>query len=190
VKLQIVIASTRDARIGHKVGAWFVDQARAHGKFDVELVDLKDVALPLFDEPRHPRLRQYEHAHTKDWSAIVARADAFVFVVPEYNYSMPPALLNAIDYLSAEWAYKPAGFVSYGGISGGLRSAQMSKQVLPSVRVMPIPDGVAIPFVNNFLDAEGRFVGDDARQKLATAMLDELVRWAGALAPLRAPAAG
>ena len=185
MKLDIVFTSTRDGREGFPIAEWVLERARAHGAFEPELVDLRKVNLPLFDEPKHPRFRQYEHAHTKAWSAIVAAADAFVFVTPEYNYGMPPALLNAIDYLSAEWAYKAAAIVSYGGISGGTRSAQMTKQMLPSVKVMPLPDGVSIPFFRNMIDAEGRFVAGEAQEKATTPMLDELARWAGALAPLR-----
>jgi NAD(P)H-dependent FMN reductase len=185
VKLQIVFASTREGREGLPIAQWVRERAQAHGKFEPELVDLKAVNLPLFDEPQHPRLRQYQHDHTKAWSAIVAAADAFVFVTPEYNYGMPPALLNAIDYLSVEWAYKPGSVVSYGGISGGTRSAQMTKQMLPSVKMMPIPEGVSIPFFRNMMNAEGQFVAGEMQEKAITPMLEELSRWTEALATLR-----
>ena len=115
---------------GPAVAEWFLHRARLHGKFTVDSIDLATVNLPMFDEPRHPRLGQYEHEHTKRWSATVARADAFVFVTPEYNYGAPPSIVNAIDYLNREWAYKPVGFVSYGGVSGGTRSVQMIKQIV------------------------------------------------------------
>lgn len=187
MKLDIIVASTREERVGPSIGAWALERARGHGGFEVELVDLKMVNLPLLDEPKHPRFRQYQHAHTKAWSAVVDAADAFVFVTPEYNYGMPPALLNALDYLSAEWAYKPAAVVSYGGVSGGLRSAQMTKQMLPSLRMVPILEAVSIPFFRNFMDTEGRFAGDETQEKAATAMLDELARMAAALTPLRRP---
>lgn len=190
MKLHIVIASTREERIGPRVAEWFMERAKEHGGFELRLVDLKEVNLPLLDEPHHPRLRQYQHAHTKAWSAIVEAADAFVFVLPEYNYGMPPAFLNALDYVYAEWNYKPAGFVSYGGASGGMRSASMARQMLPPVRMMPLPEAVAIPFFRNFMDAEGRFNGDETQAKSAAVMLDELVRWATALAPLRAKRGG
>ena len=111
-KLAVIIASTRPGRVGVHVGTWFFGVARAHPGFDAQWVDLQEVGLPIFDEPRHPRLRQYEHEHTKRWSAIVDAADAFVLVMPEYNYSPPPALTNALDYLGQEWAYKPVAFVS------------------------------------------------------------------------------
>lgn len=187
MRLLVVIASTREQRVGPAVAEWFMLRARAHARFELQLVDLKQLGLPLLDEPNHPRLRQYVQPHTKSWSALVDGADAFAFVTPEYNYGMPPALLNAIDYVFHEWAYKPACFVSYGGASGGMRSVQMSKQVLTSVKVMPIPEGVAIPWVNNFLDNTGptRFSPAEAADRSATVMLDELFRWAQALAPLR-----
>ncbi len=186
MNLLVVTTSTRDERIGHLIADWAIEQVGAHGKFQPQLADLKAINLPMLDEPEHPRFGKYRHAHTKAWSATVAAADAFVFVVPEYNYAMPPALLNAVDYLFHEWTYKPAAFVSYGGVSGGTRSVQSAKPVLTSLKIMPIPEGVSIPFVRNFLK-DGRFVGEETQTKAAAAMLDELHKWAGALAPLRAP---
>jgi len=182
-KLQIILSSTRDGRAGAPVARWFRDHAKAHGAFEVELVDLREVALPLFDEPHHPRLQKYEHAHTKAWSARVASADAFVFVTPEYNHGSPPALLNALDYLVHEWAYKPAGFVSYGGVSAGTRGMQMTKQVLVGLAMMPIPEAVNIPFFSKHI-TDGGFDGR-AQEAAATRMLGELARWTAALATLR-----
>jgi NAD(P)H-dependent FMN reductase len=183
--LQVVIASTRPQRTGVPVAQWFVDRAKGHGKFDVELVDLKEVGLPLLDEPKHPRLRQYEHEHTKAWSARVASADAFVFVTPEYNYSAPAPLVNALDYLFHEWHYKPCAFVSYGGVSGGLRAVQMAKGLVTTLRMMPIPEGVPIPFVQTQIDESGRFKGGEPHEASTKALLDELFRWTEALRPLR-----
>jgi NAD(P)H-dependent FMN reductase len=122
-------------------GNWFVENARAHGKFEVSFVDLKEVNLPPMDEPEHPRFQKYTHDHTKAWSATVAAADAFVFVTPEYNFSTAPALQNALDYVYKEWNYKPVGFVSYGGISGGLRSVQMTKQMVTTLKMVPLVPG-------------------------------------------------
>ena len=164
---------------------WFIQRAIQHGKFDVDLVDLQATNLPLLDEPNHPRLRQYQQAHTKAWSATVSRADAYVFVTPEYNYGSPPALVNALDYVYSEWHYKPAGFVSYGGVSGGTRSVQMTKQIVTTLKMMPIPEAVTIPFFSQSMDA-GTFKGGEAHDKAAVAMLDELLRWTGALRVLRA----
>jgi NAD(P)H-dependent FMN reductase len=185
-QLQVVTVSTREGRQGPKVAAWFVERARAHAKFDVRPVDLAEVALPLFDEPNHPRFKKYTHEHTKRWSAIVDAADAFVFVTPEYNFFAPPSFVNALDYLVHEWAYKPCAFVSYGGVSGGTRSAQMAKLQATSLKMMPIPEAVAVPFFNKSIDEAGAFDPGDVQAKAAAAMLDELRRWSDALAPMRA----
>src|SRR5699024_2482249 len=108
--LHTIICSTRPGRIGPAVGDWFHGVAVAHGGFEAVRVDLADFNLPIFDEPKHPRLQQYQHDHTKRWSESVAAADAFVFVTPEYNFNPPPSLVNALDYLSLEWNYKPCAF--------------------------------------------------------------------------------
>jgi NAD(P)H-dependent FMN reductase len=187
--LQIIIASTRPGRVGPSVASWIHQRAIAHGGFDVELVDLAEVNLPMFDEPKHPRFGQYAHQHTKDWSATIKRADAFIFVVPEYNYGFNAAIKNAIDYLNAEWQHKPVGFVSYGGVAAGTRAVQMLKQVITTLKMVPVFDAVNIPFVQQFLDDERRLQPNDIMETAATAMLDELVRWTASLRNLREPAA-
>ena len=80
--LQIIIGSTRPGRVGSAVADWIIDRARARGDFEVEVTDLAILNLPIFDEPNHPRLRRYVNQHTKDWSEIVERSDAFIFVIP------------------------------------------------------------------------------------------------------------
>ena len=183
--LQIISASVRTGRQGPIVANWFVDRARQHGKFTIEPIDLADVNLPMYNEPRHPRLAQYEYEHTKAWSATISRADAFVFITPEYNYFAPPALINALDYLSREWAYKPAAFVSYGGVSGGTRSVQSVKPLITSLQMMPLPVAVSIPFFNKYIKEDKSFDPGEEQVKASDAMLNELLRWAEALKPMR-----
>src|SRR5947209_3294419 len=144
-RLMIVIASTRPGRAGAPVAEWFYEQARRYGAFDIDIVDLAELNLPFFDEPNHPRLRTYVHQHTKDWSARVNAADAFVFVMPEYNYGFTAPLKNAIDYLHHEWQYKPVGFVSYGGVAAGTRAVTMLTQVAPALKLVPVPEQVSVP---------------------------------------------
>ncbi len=183
--LQVLVASTRPGRAGPAVGAWFAEEARQHGAFEVELVDLAEVGLPLLDEPKHPRLRDYQHEHTKRWSQSVAAADAYAFVSPEYNYGPTPALLNALNYVYAEWNYKACGFVSYGGLSGGLRAVQLTKQVVTTLKMMPVVEGVAVPMVATLLDESKAFKSNDLIDTSATQMLDELHKWATALKTMR-----
>ncbi len=184
-KLHVIVASTRPGRKGPAVARWFEDVARRHGGFEPVLVDLADFALPVFDEPKHPATRDYQHEHTKRWSASVAAADAYAFVLPEYNYFPPPSLVNALNFLVAEWTYKPAGLVSYGGVSGGLRAAQAVKLLLTTLKIMPIPEGIAIPNFGTFMDEAGAFLPNELIEKSATTMLSELVRWSDALKPMR-----
>jgi NAD(P)H-dependent FMN reductase len=183
-RLRIVIASTRPGRVGLPVADWFREAATAHAGFDIEVSDLAELGLPFLDEPNHPRLRRYTKAHTRAWSATVDASDAFVFVMPEYNYGFNAPLKNAIDYLHSEWHDKAVGFVSYGGIAAGTRAVQMTKQIVSAVKMLPLYEAVYIPFVAGQI-AEGRFTPAEATERAATAMLDELVRAEAALRPLR-----
>jgi NAD(P)H-dependent FMN reductase len=185
-RLLEIIASTRPGRVGLPVGEWFLERARAHGGFEVELVDLAVLGLPLLDEPAHPRLQQYTQAHTHAWSATVAAADAIVLVTAEYNYGYPAALKNAIDYLHHEWRHKPVGFVSYGGVAAGTRAVQQLKQVVQAVQMVAVSGAVNIPFVQQFLGEDGTVQANEVMIDAAAGMLDELLRVQGALKPLRA----
>jgi NAD(P)H-dependent FMN reductase len=183
-KLTIVIASVRDGRGGEAIARWFTERARQHGKFDVQVADLKELNLPLMNEPHHPRLKKYVHESTKQWSAIVDASDAFVFMSAEYNYSTPPALVNALDTVYHEWTYKPVGFVTYGGISGGLRAMQMTRTMVTGFKMMPMVEAVNIPFFTQFLQ-DGMFKANETHEKSVGPMLDELLRWSEALKTLR-----
>jgi NAD(P)H-dependent FMN reductase len=184
-KLHIVIASTRPGRVGQPVTDWFAARAREHGAFEVEIIDLAEIDLPFMNEPKHPRLRDYQHEHTRQWSAKVNEADAFVFVTPEYNHGFTAPLKNAIDYLHHEWAYKAVGFVCYGGVSAGTRALEMLKQVATTLRMVPVVEVVSIPFVAQFLDDDRKLQPNDVLEDAATAMLNELDRVVSALRPLR-----
>ncbi len=151
-------------------------------------VDLDELGLPFMDEPNHPRLRRYEHQHTKDWSARVDAADAFVLVTPEYNHSFSAPLKNAIDFLHNEWAYKPVGFASYGGIAAGTRALQALKPVVGALRMTAVVEAVNIPFVGQFIDEDEQFRPNDVLDQAADAMLAELCARRGGVAP--APGAG
>jgi NAD(P)H-dependent FMN reductase len=184
-QLNVITGSTRPGRAGPVFAEWLVAFAREHGKFEPVLTDIADFGLPVLDEPHHPKLGNYQNDHTKAWSKAVDAADAFVFVTPEYNYFAPPAIVNAVDYLSKEWQYKPAGILSYGGVSGGLRAAQAVKPLLTSVKMMPIPEGVALHMYQKLLDENGAFEASEQVRGGAATMLDELLRWSTALKPMR-----
>jgi len=186
--LLVIVGSTRPGRVGRPVADWFLNVAREHGGFDVHEADLLEIGLPLLDEPKHPRFKDYTHEHTKRWSAIVEAADVIVWVTPEYNHSYPASLKNAIDYLHQEWSHKPLGFVSYGGIAAGTRAMQALKPVASALALMPAVNAVNIAFVHQKLQ-DGAFVGGDAENDAAKLLLDELLHLESGLSVIRKPAA-
>jgi NAD(P)H-dependent FMN reductase len=125
---------------------------------------------------------QYTHDYTKAWSEHIAEADAFVVVTPEYNYTMPPSLLNAVDYLHHEWNRKPVGFVGYGAV-GAARAIQMERSLFSSLNAMPV--GPAVTMMGVYAPLEKAFVAEERGEKAADRMLAELQVWAQALKPTR-----
>lgn len=184
-KLKIITSTTRPGRKGPIIAKWIQDVAAAHSQWDIELIDLAELNLPMMDEPNHPRFRNYQNEYTKRWSIKIDEADAFIFVAAEYNYSYTAPLKNALDYLMQEWANKPAGIVSYGGVSAGTRASNALRAVLTSVNVMPITQAVAIPFFTQFINESNIFVPNEPTTKGANIMLAELLKWATALKPMR-----
>lgn len=184
-KLKIIIATTRPGRKGPTVAEWVNELAKEFTDFDTELVDLNAFGLPLMDEPEHPRLRKYQHEHTKRWSKLIDEADAYIIVTAEYNFSFPAAIKNALDYLFFEWGHKPVAFVSYGGISGGLRCVQALKQVVTALKMMPMVEAVTLPFFTKNINEAGKFVADENIKHSGQAMFTELLKWTAALKPMR-----
>jgi NAD(P)H-dependent FMN reductase len=186
ISLKIIIASTRPGRKGVILADWILEKARAHQEFDIEMIDLAVINLPFMDEPHHPRLQQYTHQHTRDWSLKIAGADAFIFVTPEYNHGYPATIKNAIDFLYNEWRHKPVGFVSYGGISGGTRSIQLLKPVLASLDMVPLTAAVNVPFFTKFIK-DDVFSASDDQNRMADGLFIELKKWSESLAHMRNP---
>ena len=175
MKLMIIIASTRPGRVGLPVGNWFYEIARKDKRFETELVDLAELNLPFLDEPNLPALQQYTKEHTKKWSRMVNSSDCFVIVTPEYNFSGPATLINALDFVYKEWNYKAVGFVSYGGLSGGTRSVQHLKNLVTTLKMTPLYEAVNIPFIASQIK-NGNFIPNDKNEAAAVVMLDELYK--------------
>ncbi len=175
--LKIISSTVRPGRKGPMVAAWVAGCARRHGSFNVEVLDLGEIKLPLMDEAAHPVLQKYEHEHTKKWSAKIADADAFIFVTAEYDYNYPAPLRNALEYLVHEWGYKAAGIVSYGGVSAGTRAANALKADLSTFRMVPLMEAVNFPHFTQYINDQHQFVAPEISEKAANTMLNELVRW-------------
>ena len=184
--VMIVVGSVRPGRIGLPIAEWVRSRVEEAGH-DVDFVDLKELALPFLDEPSHPIKRDYQHAHTRAWSARVDAADALIFVTPEYNHSYSPALKNAIDYLYSEWQAKPVGFVSYGGQAGGLRGVNSIEPVLSSVGLVKVPTEVALSGAAKQVQ-DGAFTADERQTSGLDALITQVVAYGEALRPLQARA--
>jgi NAD(P)H-dependent FMN reductase len=184
-KLKIITSTTRPERKGIALAHWVAGYISNKSIFDSELLDLADIGLPLLDEPKHPRLKEYTQEHTRKWSAMIDEADAFVIVLAEYNHGYPAPIKNALDFLFHEWRHKPVGFVSYGGVSGGMRSMQMLKPTITALSMMPLAESVSIPSFAKNINEDGVFKGYELLEKSMDGMLKELARWSTALKSIR-----
>jgi NAD(P)H-dependent FMN reductase len=186
-RIGIILGSTRPNRNGEQVAKWVYDIASRRSDAEFELIDLRDYPLPHLDEPLPPSMGQYQNEHTKQWADKIASFDGFVFVTPEYNHSTSGVLKNAIDYLYAEWNNKAAGFVSYGAV-GGARAAEHLRLVAGELQMADVRQQVALSLLTEFENFSVFTPGDYNRAALDT-LLDQVVAWSTALAPLRQPAA-
>lgn len=190
-RIAVITGSTRPGRRTDQVAAWVHRRAtdHLHGRAEVVTVDLADQDLPLLDEPLPAAFGEYRHPHTRRWAELVGAFDGFVFVVPEYNHSMPPAVKNAIDYLYAEWNDKAAGFVSF-GIHGGVRAAEHLRLVLAETKTACVRTTVALNLFADFdvpdIRQRGTFAPAEHHEPALLRMLDEVVEWSTALRTIRA----
>ena len=182
-RIGIILGSTRPNRIGEQVATWAYDLASRRSDAEFELVDLRDYPLPHLDEPLPPAMGQYQNEHTKQWADKIASFDGFVIVTPEYNHSTSGVLKNAIDYLYAEWNNKAVGFVSYGSV-GGARAVEHLRLVAGELQMADVRQQVALSLLTEFENFSVLKPGDYSQASLST-LLDQVIAWSTALAPLR-----
>ncbi|ASU79927.1 NADPH-dependent oxidoreductase [Actinopolyspora erythraea] len=180
LRVAVIIGSVREGRFGPTVGEWTAAEAERHGDFEVDLVDLAEVELPI-DMGGAPATAGAATVAKRPVHERLEAADAFVVVTAEYNRSFPAALKNAIDHHKSEWYAKPVGLVSYGGIAGGLHAVENLRQVFAEVRAMTVRDTVSFQWAAQAFDEEG-FPKDRAGSSAAAkTMFDDLSWWAKAL---------
>jgi NAD(P)H-dependent FMN reductase len=186
-RIAIVIGSTRPGRKGEAVAQWVLKHASQRGDATYEVVDLAETDLPHLDEPVPAAMTdEYAGEHTRRWAETIASFDGFVFVTPEYNHSTTGVLKNAIDYLYAEWHNKSAGFVGY-GLLGATRAVEHLRLIMAELQVADVRDQVALSLFTDFAEMTD-LVPAEHHEPVLHRMLDQVVAWADALAPLRARA--
>ncbi|KAA0021495.1 NADPH-dependent FMN reductase [Antrihabitans cavernicola] len=176
LRLEVIVGSVREGRFGPTVAEWFVRRAQAHTEFDVGVIDLADTPLPA---------DLTVTTGVEAFRARLATADAFVVVTPEYNHGYPGALKTAFDNAKFEWRAKPIGFVSYGGLSGGLRATEQLRQVVAEIHMVSIRETVSFHQAKKKFDANGE-TQDGAAIDAADRLLTQLAWWADALRQARA----
>ena len=182
-RIGIILGSTRPNRNGEQVARWVYDIASRRSDAEFELVDLRDYPLPHLDEPLPPSMGQYQNEHTRQWAEKIASFDGFVIVTPEYNHSTSGVLKNAIDYLYAEWNNKAVSFVSYGAV-GGARAAEHLRLVAGELQMADVRQQVALSLLTEF-ENFSVFKPNDYNLAALDILLDQVIAWSNALAPLR-----
>jgi NAD(P)H-dependent FMN reductase len=183
-KIGIILGSTRPGRNGEGVAKWVLDIAKQRTDAEFELVDLLDYHLPHLDEALPPAYGQYSQPHTIEWANKIASFDGFVMVTPEYNHSTSGALKNAIDFLYSEWNNKAVGFVSYGSV-GGSRAVEHLRLIAGELQMADVRAQVALSVFHDF-ENFSTLVPDERQTAALGTVLDQVVAWSEALAPLRA----
>jgi NAD(P)H-dependent FMN reductase len=185
MRIQFIVGSIREGRRSRPIADWAYQLVSKTDRAAVDLVDLRDWKLPPFSLPKPPSWGNYENPLQQRWANTIAEADGYLFVSPEYNHGYTSALKNALDYIYAEWARKPASFISYGGV-GGARGIEQLRLVLIELRMAPLRDALHIQQIKDKFKND-RFVGDANDGKQLAKVFDELVWWASALRNAREP---
>lgn len=194
MKLQVIIGTTRPGRTTPRLAQWIANEAKNVADTEVELIDLEDYPMPFLDESISPRFnpnRKINEAAGK-WVNKLAEADAYIFVTPEYNHSIPGVLKNALDYVTFELVKKPATVAAHGTV-GGARATMHLKEILSESRAAITPTQLAVASMSDKIDENG--VLNDEQKALPYGpqtglqnLLAELKWYSDALAAARAKA--
>lgn len=195
IKIKVILGSTRESRFSEKPAEWIYEESKKLDGVEVEMLDLRDYAIPFFESPMPPSMAggQYNNEVVQKWAAKINEADAYIIVTAEYNHGYPAVLKNAMDVLYPEWNRKPVGFVSYGSAMGA-RAVEQLRQVAVELQMAPIRHSVHIP-VDIFMTAlmgggpEGselfKPIQEGQGKDPVQTFLDDLMWWAQALKKAR-----
>jgi NAD(P)H-dependent FMN reductase len=187
IELKLVVGSTRPGRGTDVFLPWLVERTEAHGRFAVDVLDLREWDLPMFQETWDSATDGYSHERVRRWNETVVAGEAFLLVTPEYNHSVPAVLKNAIDsvFLSNGFRNKPTGFVGYsGGVAGGVRAVEHLASIVIEAESVPLRNAVLLAQYHRAFE-EGAPT-DPLTEVALTILLDDLAWWGDALRRARA----
>lgn len=182
----VIVGSTRQGRFSDRPAQWIHDIASQRSDLSVELIDLRDYPLPMFDEPMSPAWGPPASPEAQRWAAKLATLDGLIVVTPEYNHGYAGVLKNALDHAYAEFIHKPIGFVGYGGV-GAARAIEQLRLVSIELQMAPVRNAVHIG-MTEFLGLwrQGKSFDDYPHLAQAAAgLLDDMTWWIGALRAAR-----
>jgi NAD(P)H-dependent FMN reductase len=189
LRIALIIGSTRPNRFADVPAQWLLDAAASRSDMAIEVLDLRDWALPFYEEPASPLATGgvYTNAVAERWRHTVGRFDGFIATAAEYNHGPTAVLKNALDSAFNEWQKKPIAFLGYGGV-GGARAVEQLRMIAIELQMVPIKEAVHIglePFVGVLM--QGKSLDDyPFLAPSRAAMLDRIVWWARALKAARA----
>jgi len=176
----LIWGSSRQKREGGKVVDWIKSQLAKDGRFEIDFVDLRELNLPIFDEDQSPfdmeSLNDYKNPASRAWAERVAKAEGFIFITPEYNRSIPGVLKNAIDSVGKPWIDKPAGIISYGGLSGGMVAASHLRLIASELGLLQVSYWLAFPYFRRAIGADDQPERLDYYQAQTSKIFDEIIR--------------
>ena len=173
INVALIYGSVREGRFCDTVAKWAIGEIDRRPEFALDIIDPRSLSLAL------------GNADTASLQQRLQRADSFIVVTPEYNHSFPAALKHLIDSVSDEWNAKPVAFVSYGGVSGGLRAVEQLRLVFAELHAVSVRDTVSFANAGEQFDAAGHPVAADRARRSLTRLLSRLKWWAVALRDAR-----
>lgn len=181
--IAVVVGSIRSDRFCTAPAAWITEYARKHERLEVDLIDLADYDLPTDVGGNDPEAIPPERVTCL--GERLAQADAFIVVTPVYNRTYPASVKTAIDHFYTEWQLKPVGFVSYGGVTGGLQAIDALRHVFTEFHAVTLRDSITFANFWDTFDHDGRPIDVEGTNKLASGFLNQLAWWATTLREAR-----
>jgi len=172
----VVTGSVRPNSINQKMVPVVVEVAKAKG-LEVIIADLGELNLPFYDNPLPPTSPDFvtDNANVLRWTDMVCKADGVILVTPEYNHTMSPIQLNAVDWIGKEWSDKPIALVGYGWRSGAQQAHAAAREALAVNLKARVGDEQTNLLVTRELNPDGTVADKEATYKKIGATIDELI---------------